>query len=309
MKSKINLSVNPSFYCNFRCDFCYLTPEQLADRKTISLERLEEMVDEVRAAYNIDHVDIYGGEVALLPAEYMLGLKQIFHTRGIRDLNIVTNLSAVNEITCDPDYTLGVSYDFEAREKHEHVFRNMALVNRPISVLILASPKVLAMNVDEMITALNCLPNVTSVEIKPYSDNQANQHRVTHTQFEEFVKRWVDSPVEMNFQFINQDALERVLDGKANSFSDDHVYITPAGRFAVLEFDLNDNEFFLEMDTVEDYIKWTEKERTRVLKNKFCGSCEFSGKCLSEHLREVKNLDNGCNGYYHLIKWYQKGIE
>lgn len=309
MKNKINLSVNPSFFCNFRCDFCYLTPEQLADKNKISLERLAEMVDEVRTLYDIEHVDLYGGEVALLPYDYVLGIKAIFHDRGIHGLNIVTNMSALNEIVLDLDFTLSVSYDFEAREKHEHVFRNMALVNRPISVLILASPKVLQMDVEDMIGTLNLLPNVECVEIKPYSDNQANQHRVTHHEYEEFVKRWIDSPSEMNFRFINQDALERVLDGEANSFSDDHVYITPSGRFAVLEFDLNDNEFFLEMDTIADYVKWTEKERARVLKNKFCGSCEYSGKCLSEHLREVKNLDNGCNGYYHLIKWYEGSIE
>ena len=27
----ITLSVNPTYYCNFRCDFCYLTEEQLRD--------------------------------------------------------------------------------------------------------------------------------------------------------------------------------------------------------------------------------------------------------------------------------------
>lgn len=309
MKNKINLSVNPSFFCNFRCDFCYLTETQLSDSTRISLDRLEEMIDEVSELYDIDHVDIYGGEVALLPSQYMLGLKHIFHVRGIHNLNIVTNLSAVNDIVLDTDYTLGVSYDFEAREMSDRVFRNMALVDRPFSVLILASPKVLLMNVEEMIATLNCLPNVVSVEIKPYSDNQANQHRVSHTEYEEFVKKWIDSPSEMNFQFINQDALERVIDGEANSFSDDHIYIVPSGKFAVLEFDLNDNEFFLELDSVNDYVSWTEKERARVLRNKFCGECEFSGKCLSEHLRYVKNLDNGCSGYYHLIKWYQEGIQ
>ena len=27
---KINLSINPSYHCNFRCNWCYLTPKQLA---------------------------------------------------------------------------------------------------------------------------------------------------------------------------------------------------------------------------------------------------------------------------------------
>ena len=34
----MNLSINPTYYCNFRCDFCYLTPEQLGDRQKIDLK-------------------------------------------------------------------------------------------------------------------------------------------------------------------------------------------------------------------------------------------------------------------------------
>ncbi len=35
MDKPITVSVNPSYFCNFRCDFCYLTEEQLSDQKKI----------------------------------------------------------------------------------------------------------------------------------------------------------------------------------------------------------------------------------------------------------------------------------
>lgn len=307
MKPPINLSVNPSYFCNFRCEFCYLTPQQLGDRtRLLSASRFDELLDEVTRQYEIKHVDLYGGEVSLLPYAYVSKLKKSMHERGIRDINLNTNLSALNEVTLDPDFSLSVSFDFEAREKYDHVLRNMALIDRPFSVLILASQKVLQLSVEEMVWTLNSLSNLRSVEIKPYSTNQANQHNVSFLAYEEFIKQWLECELDFSFEFINQVQLEKAVTGQLNSYSDDHIYITPSGKFAVLEFDLNDNEYFLELDSIEDYIAWTEKEKARVARNKFCGSCHYKGRCLSEHLREVKDLDHSCNGFYHLMRWYER---
>ena len=300
----MNLSINPWYYCNFRCHFCYLTPEQLADRKLLDLNRLNDMLSEVLQYDNIDHVDLYGGEIALLPDYYLEELKLCLESYGIDSVNINTNLSAINEAMFDPYYHISVSYDFTVREQHDKVWRNMALLPVQFSVLMLASDKLITEDVDNMIQQFNLLPNLTSVEIKPYSENQSNSLNVSFKDYEEFVKRWITSPVEKKFDFINEYLIEDVLDKKRNSFSDDHVYITPSGRWAVLEFDLNDKEYFLEYDSFEQYLVWTRMEKERVATNKFCNSCEYYGHCLSEHLREVKDLDNSCNGFKLLIDWY-----
>jgi len=128
---------------------------------------------------------------------------------------------------------------------------------------------------------------------------------VSYTEYEEFIKKWLISKVNKNFKFTNEYLIESVLTKERNSFSDDHVYITPNGNFGVLEFDLNDNEFFKEYETFEQYLDWCKLEKNRVSKNSYCNRCEYLGNCLSEHLREVKNLDKGCNGFKHLIDWYK----
>lgn len=300
------LSVNPWYYCNFRCDFCYLTKSQLEDTKLLPIEKLEQRLIEITSQRHIDMVDLYGGEVGILPKEYVSQLKSLFHVYGIRDINIITNLSMINDIITDEDFYISVSYDFEAREKHDIVWKNMLLLKRPFSVLVLASPKVLQMDVDEMIQSFNLIPNINSVEIKPYSPNQANQYQVDYTEYEEFVKKWLTSPIERNFVFTNKNQIEDSLDKFKSSFSDDHVYITPTGNYGVLEFDLNDNEFFEEYETLDEYFEWCQKEKDRVSKNKFCGNCKYFGSCLSEHLREVKNIDKSCNGFKLLLDWYDE---
>lgn len=305
----MNISLNPTYYCNFRCHFCYLTEQQLSDRKLLDIEVLFQRLTEVQMFDSIEHVDLYGGEVSLLPDYYLEELKMCLEAHGVHHVNVNTNLSAINEVLLDPFFHISVSYDFSAREQHDKVWRNMALLPREFSVLMLASDKLLEEDVDRMIEQFNLLPNLTSVEIKPYSENQANNLNIRYDQFEEFVKRWITSPVKKNFDFINEYLLQDVLSKERNSFSDDHVYITPSGRFAVLEFDLNDKEYFQEYDSFEDYVRWCQQEKDRVAKNEFCSKCEYYGHCLSEHLREVKDLKNSCNGFKGLITWYERRLE
>jgi hypothetical protein len=301
----MNVSINPWYYCNFRCDFCYLTSKQLGDKTLLDLNVLASRLAEITTHTNIDQIDFYGGEIGLLPKNYFQEMKVICQSYRPTSMNIISNLSMINEITTDPDCTLSVSYDFNAREDSDRVWKNMALLTKPFSILILASDALIKNCPDEMIFNLNLLSNVTSVEIKPYSTNQANQQTVTFKQYEEFIKQWITSPVQKNFTFVNKLLIEDVLNSDRSSFSDDHVYITPSGNYGVLEFDLNDNEFFLEYSTFEEYLTWCKTERERVSKNKFCSNCNYFGKCLSEHLREVKNLDNSCNGFKLLIDWYK----
>jgi MoaA/NifB/PqqE/SkfB family radical SAM enzyme len=300
----MNISINPWYYCNFRCHFCYLTAEQLSDKKLLDINRLNELLDEIQTYDTIDHVDLYGGEISLLPDHYLKELQMCLELHGVDSVNINTNLSAINEIMLDPFFHVSVSYDFAAREQHDKVWRNMALLPVQFSVLMLASDKLILEDVDSMIQQFNLLPNLTSVEIKPYSENQSNSLNVSFKDYEEFVKRWLTSTVTKNFDFINEYLIQDVLDKTRNSFSDDHIYITPNGQFAVLDFDLNDREFFQEYETFEEYLHWCHLEKQRVSKNKFCNSCEYYGHCLSEHLRDVKNLDNSCNGFKLLIDWY-----
>lgn len=303
MKPSITLSINPSYYCNLRCDFCYLTHEQLGNKQRLDLSQLATRLDEVEQYYDIQMVDLYGGETFMLPESYLLELKELLLSRGIDDINVITNLTVKTPFIHDPDLYISVSYDFKAREKHEVTFERMLELSRPFTVLMLCSPELLKEDPDEIIQTLNLLANLENVEVKPYSSNQSNQLNVTYNEYEAFVKALITSKIPKQFTLTNELHIEDALSGERNAFSNDHLYITPNGKFGVLEFDRDENEFFLELDSVEAYQEWCALEYQRVQDNLFCSGCPYFGNCLSEHLREVKNLDNGCNGFYHLLKW------
>ena len=48
--------------------------------------------------------------------------------------------------------------------------------------------------------------------------------------------------------------------------------------------------------------------KDRVVKNPYCSQCDYLGSCLSEHLRDVKSLTYSCNGFKHLLDWYNERI-
>lgn len=304
----ITVSINPSYFCNFSCDFCYLTPEQLRDQKRISLVDLDKRLEEISIKREIEWIDLYGGEIGALKKDYFYGLRDVIRKYYGGKINIITNFSMLHEGFFEDDFYLSVSYDFEAREKSDKVYQNMLRSEVPIAVLILASSQVIEKDVEEMIIMLNACSSVTSVEIKPYSTNQANQHNVTHKDFEEFVKKWIDSPIRKKFDFINEGKIIMSLRGEYNAFSDDHIYITPNNKYAVLEFDINDNEYFKELETFDHYLEWAEQEPIKNISD-ICRKCPYYGKCLTEHYRYVTDLKYSCNGYKGLLDWYDERLE
>jgi len=159
----ITVSINPSYFCNFRCNFCYLTPEQLADQNKISLDRLDDMLAEIKQHTKIDWIDLYGGEIGALKKDYFYELKNTIKKHYNDKINIITNYSMLHEGFFEEDFYLSVSYDFEAREKSDRVYQNMLQSPVPIAVLILASPDVLKMDISTMITMLNGCKSIESV--------------------------------------------------------------------------------------------------------------------------------------------------
>ena len=306
--NKITVSINPSYFCNFRCNFCYLTTEQLSDQKRIPLPVLDKKLEEISKIREIDWIDLYGGEIGALKKNYFYGLRDVIRRWYGGKINIVTNFSMLNDTFFENDFYLSVSYDFEAREKSDIVYNNMFYSPVPIAVLILASEKVIQMNVEQMIKKLNLCSSIESVEIKPYSINQANAQQVTHRDFENFVRKWIESPTIKKFDFINEGKILKSLKKEYNAFSNNHVYITPNGNYGVLEFDKNDKEYFLELKTFKDYIKWSNNEPIKNVSD-ICKQCEYYGHCLTEHYRYVKDLNNSCNGYKGLLKYYAKRME
>ena len=289
------ISINPTYKCNLRCDFCYLTPEQLSDDKKIDLKQLELMLDEFPY---ISGIDLYGGEISTLPLDYQQELVTL--VKGYTpNVSIITNLVQISPIFLDKDINLTVSFDFEARPQWKRTLSNMLLLDRDVSVITLVSRTVLEKDIPTMISFLNGLPRIISVELKPYSRNQnTTQLEVTHHEYSKFLLIWLGNRHRMNFECVNEELVSEALAGERNAFSNEHVYITPNGNYAVLDFDDNNREFFKEVKTIQEVYSWAQQESsTRPVA---CLTCSYNGRCLTEHYRP--DHTGGCDGFIEVLE-------
>lgn len=296
------VSLNPTYLCNFRCKFCYLTKQQLADKARLDLGVLEKRLKEVNDFQTIEMVDLYGGEIGLLDYDYLMEIDSLIR-RYTDDINVITNLYKDNPYFHE-DVMLSVSWDFTAREKWDTVLTNIITMGKPISILMLASPDFVHLDPAKVMEPIAHLGNVESVEIKPYSRNQANELFAGDREFEECVQKWLKYE-ELNPMphFENRSRIEQSLSGEYNAFSDSHIYIQPDGALAVLDFDSQRREYFRPMSSMIEYAVWAKMEKFKVRHNPVCGKCEYQGKCLTEHYREVREGDISCSGFRNLLDW------
>jgi hypothetical protein len=124
-------------------------------------------------------------------------------------------------------------------------------------------------------------------------------------EFENFVKSWITCEVPKGFVLTNESNIRESITGQYNAFSNNHIYVTPSGELAVLEFDELDREYFQVCNTMDDYINWTIKEQEQVFSNSVCFPCEYVGRCLTEHMRSAQSTKMSCDGHIHLLNWYK----
>lgn len=306
------VSINPVYKCNLRCDFCYLTTSQLSDSTLLNLDDLDAKLLEISQYKQITQVDVYGGEITLLDEQYIIDMFNIIGKYYSGDISVITNLTQVPDWLNELNVDVSVSWDYIARpSSFEKVLENMVSLTRPFHILTLVSKSMIEWDDETLqhnINICDMLNNVKTVELKPYSSNQSNQDDISFKDYERFVQRWIElSPAESRqYEFVTENKIIEVLAGQGHAWSDDHIYITPNGSLAVLDFDKHDNEQFIELYDWFDYLKWVMEEYVTVTTNKFCGYCEFRGGCLSEHLRTVLDYDaNSCSGFKGLLEWYR----
>jgi len=298
----ITVSLNPTYQCNLRCEFCYLSLEQLKDDKIISPEILFARLSEISVSRIVEHVDIYGGEIALIPEKKLLELFGIIRIFYQGKLNLITNLTMIPDYFNREDIEISVSWDSRARARHEEVLRNMKRMKKGFHVLMLASSKLMQEDPLFIIQTLNNIPNLLTVEIKPYSQSLFNRERTDFVDFERWVQKWIDHRKLIKFDFINLQKIKDCLDKKSSSWSDDHLYLTPSGEFSVLDFTDDGKEYFRSVKSIEGYENWCREERWKFSSDAICGKCEFLGHCLSEHLQIIDTTARSCSGFYNLLK-------
>jgi MoaA/NifB/PqqE/SkfB family radical SAM enzyme len=105
----IYLTICPTYNCNLNCNFCYLT--NLDKKQLLDLNKLNNQLNEISKFYYINEIDVYGGEITILPNRYINELFDICF-KYVKEVNIVTNLTKIIPIFYNNRTVINVGWDY-----------------------------------------------------------------------------------------------------------------------------------------------------------------------------------------------------
>lgn len=292
--------VMPTYACNMRCEYCYLKG---LERHTdiLSIKKAEEVLTAISSHYDIERINIYGGEIGLLSDGYLKELFTACHA-FTHHITAVTNLSRPEILSLDPMVSWTTSVNDE-RQENQKVIANLLMIENRLNLSQVVTPSVLKKGADRCLRELSMLGN--SVEFLRYSPAISNAiWDISNRKYEDFMIDVLDHAGNYPIQVQNMNDLRACIKGTYNAYMDSNLFISPNGSLNYVSYE-NGLEYFHPVQTIEQFMVITHKEK-HLYENK-CRGCPYLGHCYAEHLHDSKAGDVCC-GLPNLLRYYEENI-
>ena len=309
--------VQPIYFCNYNCSYCYLGSLK-KDPTYINLEKLELQLQEIGQRFTIDRVDVFGGEITLLPIDTIVEIIEICKKYSPK-VTFVTNLSnpaRASEIASRTGCVYATSINDE-RDYTANTLENLMYIdNRPNAIIQVATPSLMKKSPKEILDFAESL-NVEFVGFIQYHPSETNPFTfpghgpkdTPNRDYCNFLKSIIEEYFNGNYKIKIENIfnLEDCLNGKYLPWMDQEIFITPDNKYTGV-FYINDNdvdpyrERFIEFEDLDDYDLSCDQEKMNMAH--WCGHCEYFGHCYAEHLSKRQNYDDTCAGLKELMDWY-----
>ena len=210
------LVVYPTFLCPFSCKFCF-NREKVLLNEYMKLELLNDFL--VQNHHLFDEVYISGGEPMNFPKEYFNNLVEIVK-KYIQNIKVLTYPFKMDNYRGDVDYI--VSYDFLAKPRSTDVWQNLFFFEKPFDMQISMHPLLFKYHPNAVLKKLSRVPNIKSVELKPYYRSIMNDYAINENVQKMFLKTWVQSTLSVPFVNKNKEYLKKIND-YPNVYDEDNI--------------------------------------------------------------------------------------
>lgn len=299
MKNSIIVSIFPTYKCNHNCNFCYLYNNHCAD--VLNLDILKEKLLEIAKHFNIEKFNTYGGEITLLPEEYLKRLNTILSSYNRRNY-VTSNLYNVSKLYLFENSSFSTSLN-EERPDYNYIKQKLKKgINLPdLSVLSMVTPSLLKKTPKEVLLNYNGLNIGWLSFIKYYpSINTGDVFHISQEQYEQFLINILEYYTQNRKEFDYNLSLESGLDDCINkrypiATNDQCIRISPDGKFGAIYYNKDNLEYFKWYDDIETYISDAKVERIHYVDK--CGCCKHYGTCWTEHITHLP-----CDGCKNLLE-------
>ena len=300
MKTIDMLSIQPTFLCNYNCEYCYLGNLR-KDKTILDLDILKQRLEEITKEYIIKNITLYGGEISLLPKNYIIQLISLCENINIKP-TIVSNLSNDWLITfCDNNnYTLSISLN-EERSFYQETLNKLKQItrkdNKNLSIVVL--PSLLNKSYTEIMDFYENLGfDIFFIQYHPSILSQKT-YNIDINDFSNFLKNVIEIKHSniYNINILNEIILKN---NDYNPMMDGCLFINPNGKYSTIIYD-NHIEHYEEFDSLIEWNNRCQEDYKYYFKN--CCLCDLFGKCKAEHLDVIETKE--CSGLYNLLKWYK----
>ena len=264
-------------------------------------------LDEIASMRNIEEIIVAGGESTLLPLRL---LQQIIYTcKDYTDnVNFITNFSdsEIAGVVYGITGNICVSINKERQGYEDTVQKLLSSDLENISLSIVVTPGILAMNTQRLISELEVLKR--PVLFLQYSPSIYNNvvYPVSNRDYEAFMIGFIKEYLkkQRNFDLLNLQDIENCLSKNEEPWQDSVVFIDPYNRYTGLEY-IGNREYFMEFGSIAELEESSARQKALFLSK--CRSCKYFGNCYAEHMKDWHS-DDSCCGMKGLLEWHEKNI-
>ena len=265
-------------------------------QNTLSLEWLESNILHLFSKFNIDKINIEGGEISLLSDIYFDLLFRLLNIYN-KKISITTDFIKFNRSLINNADVINVLYNFNHRS--EVVFSNIKAAISTGKVINIKSLDVFIQdNPLDKITTLNKL-KIKAWKIIPYQKTKSQVGIVNDSTYTETIEKYLKHSNYMQFSFQNKLELEGIINN--NNFPINTVYITPNSKFGLGKIDDFGYFYIEEFEDINELEKNLKKAQSQQIL--LCEGCKYQSNCLADRYFNKECLTKTtCSGYKDLIK-------
>lgn len=310
MKKNITLSIMPTYECNNNCSYCYNDKSKRMYKWTENwVGLLSSMMSELSSQYNIERVEIYGGDLKLVNPEKLDYIITTYRQFCPNDYITCTDVHFAHELGF-PNERINLSLNPERKDYNEvketiGIARNCGVITVVTQGLLYKDAKVLL----DVLGSRDFQGTLTLMPFNWQPWHSKHQPYVSNFDYCSYVIEAINElhKGDYKFRISNEILIKQALEGTYTPYMENNIFITPMCSWACVDFELlSGQEFFREFNTVRSWQARCEQERKdRLIR---CGTCEYFNCCLAEHCKREEQLKpqehkDICNGYIPLIEW------